>query len=536
MGPGRPHRDLHRDHRLAPHRNTQELTHGATTERSQLVWVTLRHDFGALRRRHRGGGFRGNRRSDPAQPAGLPELRDPGPRETTWAVPGTSTTTPAWPSTSRRPPTPTSSSRTRTGRGCSPTGAEIKQYADDVADKYDVRRHMRFNTTVEGARWDEDAKLWRVALAGRRDADRPVPDHRDRLPVPAAAARDPRHRRTSHGKVIHTADWDDNYDPAGRRIGAHRHRRHRGAADPRTGEGRQPTSPCTSAPRSGWCPRSTSRSPELVQAAVRPSPVDAAGDSSRDRRDLRVHGSTRRLHHRQLPFRGSTSPRPTSSKMLPVRARSATRSCATSSPRTTTSAASDRRSPTATTAPSPSRTCTCRTAGSTASRPTASSPRTAPRPSSTPWCWPPGSTCGRPTSRPSRSSAATGRNLGKWWRDNRIPGLPGCIDAVLPELPEPGQPVRLPRAELLQHDGIPDAAHGPVVRRAEAPRCPHLRGDRGSQHPLPGPDDRAARRFGVRRPATARRTVLLLQSAAARRRCCGRCPTRTAIDEASDSR
>ncbi|PRC52059.1 monooxygenase, partial [Mycobacterium sp. ITM-2017-0098] len=46
------------------------------------------------------------------------------------------------------------------------TGDEIKQYADDVADKYGVRRHMRFNTAVEGARWDEDAKLWRVNLAG----------------------------------------------------------------------------------------------------------------------------------------------------------------------------------------------------------------------------------------------------------------------------------------------------------------------------------------------------------------------------------
>ncbi len=46
------------------------------------------------------------------------------------------------------------------------TGTEIKQYADDVADKYDVRRHIRFDTTVEGARWDEDAKVWRVALAG----------------------------------------------------------------------------------------------------------------------------------------------------------------------------------------------------------------------------------------------------------------------------------------------------------------------------------------------------------------------------------
>ena len=45
-------------------------------------------------------------------------------------------------------------------------GAEIKQYAEYVADKYDVRRHIRFNTTVEGARWDEDAGVWRVALAG----------------------------------------------------------------------------------------------------------------------------------------------------------------------------------------------------------------------------------------------------------------------------------------------------------------------------------------------------------------------------------
>ena len=30
-------------------------------------------------------------------------------------------------------------------------GVELKRYAEHVADKYDVRRHMRFNTTVEGA-------------------------------------------------------------------------------------------------------------------------------------------------------------------------------------------------------------------------------------------------------------------------------------------------------------------------------------------------------------------------------------------------
>ncbi len=45
-------------------------------------------------------------------------------------------------------------------------GSELKSYAVNVAEKYDVRRFMRFNTTVEGARWDEDAQVWRLALAG----------------------------------------------------------------------------------------------------------------------------------------------------------------------------------------------------------------------------------------------------------------------------------------------------------------------------------------------------------------------------------
>jgi cation diffusion facilitator CzcD-associated flavoprotein CzcO len=32
-------------------------------------------------------------------------------------------------------------------------GAELKRYAEHVADNYNVRRYTRFNTTVEGARW-----------------------------------------------------------------------------------------------------------------------------------------------------------------------------------------------------------------------------------------------------------------------------------------------------------------------------------------------------------------------------------------------
>ena len=83
-------------------------------------------------------------------------------------------------------------------------GPEIKQYADDVADKFDVRRHMRFNTVVEGARWDEEAER----LAGHggrwRNAVRAVPHHRDGLSVPAEGARHPwRDRLRGQGHPHH---------------------------------------------------------------------------------------------------------------------------------------------------------------------------------------------------------------------------------------------------------------------------------------------------------------------------------------------
>src|SRR3954451_5956904 len=44
-------------------------------------------------------------------------------------------------------------------------GAELKRYAEHVADKYSVRRHMRFNSAVDGAHWDDDTKIWHVALS-----------------------------------------------------------------------------------------------------------------------------------------------------------------------------------------------------------------------------------------------------------------------------------------------------------------------------------------------------------------------------------
>ncbi|MGE2722839.1 flavin-containing monooxygenase [Mycolicibacterium celeriflavum] len=97
------------------------------------------------------------------------------------------------------------------------TGAEIKQYADAVADKYDVRRHMRFNTTVEGACWEDEDHTWRVTLAdGETLTARYLITATGFLSQPHTP--DIPGINDFAGRIIHTTAWDDGYDLAGRRV------------------------------------------------------------------------------------------------------------------------------------------------------------------------------------------------------------------------------------------------------------------------------------------------------------------------------
>ncbi|MGB3485497.1 MAG: NAD(P)/FAD-dependent oxidoreductase [Mycobacterium sp.] len=97
------------------------------------------------------------------------------------------------------------------------TGSEIKQYADDVADKYDIRRHIRFRTSVESARWDDEAKVWQVALTGGETlSTRYLITATGFLSQPKMP--DIAGIEQFAGKVIHTTDWDDSYNPAEDRI------------------------------------------------------------------------------------------------------------------------------------------------------------------------------------------------------------------------------------------------------------------------------------------------------------------------------
>ncbi|QLY29141.1 flavin-containing monooxygenase [Nocardia huaxiensis] len=95
-------------------------------------------------------------------------------------------------------------------------GAELKKYAEHVADKYDLRRRMRFNTVVGGARWDEEHQQWSVAIEnGESLTARYIFTATGFLsqpytpPFPGI--------ETFQGKIIHSTAWDDSYDLTGRK-------------------------------------------------------------------------------------------------------------------------------------------------------------------------------------------------------------------------------------------------------------------------------------------------------------------------------
>ncbi|WP_306363504.1 NAD(P)/FAD-dependent oxidoreductase [Nocardia sp. CC227C] len=95
-------------------------------------------------------------------------------------------------------------------------GAELKKYAEHVADKYDLRRRMRFDTVVGGARWDGEQQHWvvsiengetltaRYLLAATGFLSQPYTP-----PFPGIDG--------FAGKIIHTTAWQDDYDLTGRK-------------------------------------------------------------------------------------------------------------------------------------------------------------------------------------------------------------------------------------------------------------------------------------------------------------------------------
>lgn len=95
-------------------------------------------------------------------------------------------------------------------------GNELKSYAEHVADKYDLRRYMRFNTTVEGARWDEESRNWLVSLAGGQTLRSQflilATGYLCQPKKPDIAGID-----DFAGRVLHAQEWDHDYSLAGKK-------------------------------------------------------------------------------------------------------------------------------------------------------------------------------------------------------------------------------------------------------------------------------------------------------------------------------
>lgn len=104
-------------------------------------------------------------------------------------------------------------------------GPELKAYAEHVAEKYDLRRHMEFGISAEGARWDDEAQHWVVTtspVAGPGRGKQTVRTARYLFTATGFLSQpklpDIEGVDDFAGTVIHTAQWDDSVPLEGKRV------------------------------------------------------------------------------------------------------------------------------------------------------------------------------------------------------------------------------------------------------------------------------------------------------------------------------
>ena len=95
---------------------------------------------------------------------------------------------------------------------------EILQYLEDCADKYDLRRHCRFECKVEGASWNDADAQWTLKFGSGEESHYDVVVSAigmfNDLNYPDIEGLD-----SFAGKSFHSARWDWEYELKGKRIG-----------------------------------------------------------------------------------------------------------------------------------------------------------------------------------------------------------------------------------------------------------------------------------------------------------------------------
>ncbi len=98
---------------------------------------------------------------------------------------------------------------------------ELEEYIEYVVDKHGIRDHIRFNTEVTGATWDEDGHVWNIDLAtAEGQTERTVANgivtavgllNRPKMPDIAGI-------EDFKGTIMHTAKWDHSVELAGKKV------------------------------------------------------------------------------------------------------------------------------------------------------------------------------------------------------------------------------------------------------------------------------------------------------------------------------
>ncbi|EMD23319.1 flavin-containing monooxygenase [Amycolatopsis azurea] len=94
---------------------------------------------------------------------------------------------------------------------------EIWRYMRDVAAKYDLHRFIRFGQEMTGARWDADENRWHVASKSGEEFVAPAlvagvgALHLPQIPKLPGIER-------FKGRAFHSAQWEHDYDLAGKRV------------------------------------------------------------------------------------------------------------------------------------------------------------------------------------------------------------------------------------------------------------------------------------------------------------------------------
>lgn len=97
------------------------------------------------------------------------------------------------------------------------TQPEILDYLEGVVDRFDLRKHFRFNTEVTSAIYLEDEELWEITAGGRVYRARYVVNGVGLLS--AVNLPDIPGMEKFQGEILHTGAWPEDADMTGKRVG-----------------------------------------------------------------------------------------------------------------------------------------------------------------------------------------------------------------------------------------------------------------------------------------------------------------------------